>query len=153
MQFNVFFIPFRDGETEERELNNFLSSKRILSVDKLFEGTGWSFCVEWIEGGKVQSLKSRPKVDYRETLSVEEFSLFSKLRDKRKQLASRDGVQVYTIMTNEQLADLVRKNINTIEGFKEISGVGESRLKKYGMEFIKVVEENEGKQNLTSEES
>jgi len=45
-------------------------------------------------------------------------------------------------MTNEQLAELVRKNINTIEGFKEISGVGESRLKKYGMEFIKVIEES-----------
>jgi len=84
----------------------------------------------------------KPKVDYREILSVEEFSLFSKLRDKRKQLASRDGVQVYTIMTNEQLAELVRKKINTIEGFKEISGVGESRLKKYGMDFIKVIEES-----------
>ncbi len=141
-QFNTFFIPISDEGQAQEELNVFLRSKRVLMVDKAFADTGWTFCVEWIEGGKVQSSKSKPKVDYREILSVEEFSLFSKLRDKRKQLASRDGVQVYTIMTNEQLAELVRKNINTIEGFKEISGVGESRLKKYGMEFIKVIEEN-----------
>jgi superfamily II DNA helicase RecQ len=146
MQFNVFFVPIKEPDEAQKELNHFLRTKRILAVKQEFADTGWTFCVEWLEGAS-QTSRKMPKVDYREVLSPEQFDLFSKLRDKRKQLASRDGVQVYTIMTNEQLAELVRKKINTIEGFKEISGVGESRLKKYGMEFIKVIEENKGMQN------
>jgi superfamily II DNA helicase RecQ len=47
------------------------------------------------------------KIDYREKLSPEDFDVFSKIREIRKQLAAADSVPVYTICTNEQLAQMV----------------------------------------------
>lgn len=63
-----------DGQAQE-ELNSFLRSKRVLAVEKVFVNNGWSFCVEWLEGGKAPATAKRgnPKVDYREILSVEDF--------------------------------------------------------------------------------
>jgi superfamily II DNA helicase RecQ len=135
MQFNTFFIPLADdGQTQDAQ-NSFLRSKRVLAVEKAFTGQGWSFCVEWLESGKL-GLSGKPKVDYREVLSPEEFVLFSKLREKRRELAQRDGVQVYTIMTNEQLAEMVRQQVKDIAGLRKIDGVGEARIEKYGGDFL-----------------
>ena len=46
-----------------------------------------------------------PEVDYREVLKPEEFEMFSRLREWRKALAEKEGVPVYTLLTNEQLAN------------------------------------------------
>jgi hypothetical protein len=52
---------------------------------------------------------TRPdREDYREVLSPEEFVVFSKLREVRKQFAEKESVPAYTIFTNEQLAEMVR---------------------------------------------
>jgi superfamily II DNA helicase RecQ len=138
MQFNTFFIPLADDSLAQEELNSFLRSKRVLAVEKAFTGQGWSFCVEWLEGGK-PGLGGKPKVDYREVLSPEEFVLFSKLREKRRELAQRDGVQVYTIMTNEQLAEIVHQQVKDIAGLRKIDGVGEARIEKYGGDFLALI--------------
>jgi len=139
MQFNTFFIPVSDSGHAQEELNTFLRSKRVLAVEKVFTGQGWAFCVEWLEGGKPE-LSGKPRVDYKEVLSPDEFTLFSKLREKRRELARRDGVQVYTIMTNEQLAGMVRLKVNDIAGLRTIDGVGESRIEKYGSDFLPLME-------------
>jgi len=94
--------------------------------------------VEWLEGEKVGS-RSKPRVDYREILSPEEFTLFSRLRDKRKELAQRDGVQVYTIMTNEQLAEVVKQNIVEPSELTRIERVGAARIEKYGYDLLSVL--------------
>jgi superfamily II DNA helicase RecQ len=78
-------------------------------------------------------------VDYKELLKPEEFQVFSRLRDWRKAVAEKEGVPVYTVLTNEQLAQIVQKRINTKAGLKEIEGVGEARVEKYGEAVLKVV--------------
>ena len=138
MQFNTFYIPLDDEGRAQDDLNVFLRAKRVLAVEKVFTGNGWSFCVEWLEGGK-SGLRGKPRVDYREVLSPEEFALFSRLRDKRKELAQRDGVQVYTIMTNEQLAEMVRRQVDDVVGLNEIKGMGVARIEKYGSDLLSVV--------------
>lgn len=143
MQFNIFFISISDDGRAQDDLNAFLRSKRVLAVDKAFTGSGWSFCVEWLEGGKPQNSSRMPKVDYREVLAPEQFVIFSRLRDKRKELAQRDGVQVYTIMTNEQLAQMVRQEIHDLDELRKLEGVGTSRREKYGQEFLDVMNDFE----------
>ncbi len=139
--FSTFFVPLADDGRAQEELNAFLRSKRVLAVDKAFAGNGWSFCVEWMEGGKPQSGRSKPKVDYREVLNPEQFELFSRLRDKRKELARRDGVQLYSVMTNEQLANIVKREIKDVSGLNRIEGVGAARVAKYGADLIQVLNE------------
>ena len=70
-------------------------------------------------------------MDYRELLKPEEFEVFSTLRDWRKEVAEKEGVPVYTIFTNEQLADMVRRRVSSKTQLKEIDGVGDGRLEKY----------------------
>lgn len=138
MQFNTFFIPLADDSRAQDELNTFLRSKRVLAVEKVFSGQGWSFCVEWLEGGKPTG-RTMARVDYRELLPPEQFALYSKLREKRKELAAREGVQMYTIMTNEQLAEMVRRNVHSLESLRGIDGVGEARAGQYGAELLSVM--------------
>ncbi len=66
----------------------------------------------------------------------EEFEVFSRLRDWRKAVAEKEGVPVYVVLTNEQLAQMVQKKVNTKTGLKEIEGVGDPRVEKYGESLL-----------------
>ena len=120
-------------------MNAFLRSHRVLAVRKEFVSDGensfWSFCVEYLESasaGMAPPGSKLPKVDYKEVLKPEEFEVFSRLRDWRKGVAEKESVPVYVVFTNEQLAEMVKKKVSTKAGLKEIEGVGESRIEKYG---------------------
>ncbi len=147
-KFNTFFVPVSDDGRAQEELNAFLRSKRVLTVEKAFAGNGWSFCAEWLEGGKPQTGRSKPKVDYREVLNPEQFELFSRLRDKRKELAQRDGVQVYTIMTNEQLSEVVKQGIKDVSELNRIYGIGSARIEKYGADILSGIRAHEKSADL-----
>jgi len=78
-------------------------------------------------------------VDYREILKPEEFELFSRLRDWRKGVAEKEGVPVYAVLTNEQLAQVVQGKRATKVDLKEIDGIGEARVEKYGESLLRVL--------------
>jgi superfamily II DNA helicase RecQ len=58
--------------------------------------------------------------------------VFSRLREWRKGVSEKEGAPVYTIFTNEQLAQMVQKEVRSKAALKEIEGVGEARVEKYG---------------------
>ncbi len=138
MQLKLFVAPVQDFAGTEAEMNAFLRSRRVLSVRKEFVADGsdsfWAFCVEHLDQdlAGVSSGVRPPRVDYREVLEPQEFEVFSRLRDWRKKTAEQEGVPVYSVMTNEQLAQAVQRKVSTRAGLKEIEGVGEARIKKYG---------------------
>ena len=43
--------------------------------------------------------------DYKQVLKPEEFEVFSRLREWRKGVAEKEGVPVYVVFSNEQLAE------------------------------------------------
>jgi len=139
MQLKLFVMPIKNLGAAEAEMNAFLRGHRVLAVKKEFvpdgENSFWSFCVEYLDGGGGSGLLpggKLPKVDYKEVLNPEEFEVFSRLRDWRKAVAEKEGVPVYVVLTNEQLAQMVQKKVNSKTGLKEIEGVGEARVEKYG---------------------
>ena len=72
-------------------------------------GSFWTFCVDYLEPtsgvtADGRQAGQRGKVDYKEVLSPEDFVIFAGLREVRKEMAQKDGVPVYTIFTNDQLA-------------------------------------------------
>ncbi len=81
----------------------------------------------------------RGKIDYREVLSEPDFALFAKLRAVRKTLADKDGVPAYALFTNEQLAEMVQRRVRTAGALREIEGVGEARVEKYGQDFLAIL--------------
>jgi superfamily II DNA helicase RecQ len=154
MQLKLFTIPIKNISEAEAEMNGFLRGHRVLAVKKEFvpdgENSFWSFCVEYLDGatssstGGTASGTRPPKVDYREVLTPEEFERFSRLRDWRKAAAEKEGVPVYAVLTNGQLAQVVQKKITTKAGLKGIEGVGEARMEKYGEALLRLLGNSEG---------
>ena len=143
MQLKVFVLPIKNLGAAEVEMNAFLRGHRVLAVKKEFvpdgENSFWTFCVEYLDGGGGGGLVpggKLPKVDYKEVLKPEEFEVFSRLRDWRKAVAEKEGVPVYVVLTNEQLAQMVQKKVNSKTGLKEIEGVGDARVEKYGESLL-----------------
>lgn len=79
----------------------------------------------------------------REILPPQEFVLFAKLRELRKQMAQAESVPVYTIFTNEQLAEMARRRVRTKSDLEGIAGVGDARVSKYGQQFLAALQSAE----------
>ena len=144
MPFKFFTIPVYDPQTVTDESNAFLSTRRVVTVERQFVADGanslWSICVSYMDGeGRPEADKRAKKIDYREVLPAAEFAAFSKLRQLRKELAEQEGVQVYAVFTNDQLAKMVSQRVMSLADLKRIDGVGQARLEKYGEAFIRVL--------------
>jgi superfamily II DNA helicase RecQ len=151
MAYRIFVVSARDEGAATAELNGFLRSHRVLAVDRRWVKQDgecyWSFCVDYLESGAGRSVPGgkngdgagRPRVDYREILSPEDFSVFARLRQVRKELAQADSSPVYTVFTNEQLAQMVRGRTTTRAALEKIAGVGEARIEKYGPRMLEIL--------------
>ena len=110
MQLKLFILPIKNLQNAEVEMNTFLRAHRVLAVKREFVADGessfWTFCVEYLDSavGTASWPDKGPKVDHKEVLKPEEFEVFSRLREWRKAVAEKEGVPVYTVLTNEQLA-------------------------------------------------
>lgn len=143
MQLRFFDIPVHHAEEVSHELNRFLRPHRIINVDKQFLSDGanssWAISVSYIEAGARTPAGKRSKIDYREVLSEAEFTVYSRLRDLRKRLAADEGVPVYALFTNEQLASMVQNRASSLEDLAAIDGVGKARIDRHGQAFVGMI--------------
>jgi superfamily II DNA helicase RecQ len=158
MQFRVFAIPATGSPDLEAELNAFLRSHRIVSVQKTLENwessPRWCFCVEYLDGappsGAARAGGGRaPRVDYREILSEPDFAVFAKLRDLRKELAGADAIPLFAVCTNEQLAEMAKRRPQTLPELKEIDGFGDAKAAKYGEALLAALPQKAKKDDET----
>ena len=70
--------------------------------------------------------------------------LFEHLRQHRKQLASQFSVPPYIIFPDTVLIDLANIRPKTLGEFGNIKGVGEAKLKKYGLSFLEAISQYKG---------
>ena len=70
--------------------------------------------------------------------------LFEHLRQHRKQLAAQLGVPPYIIFPDTVLIDLANIRPKTLGEFGNIKGVGEAKLKKYGLSFLEAISQYKG---------
>jgi superfamily II DNA helicase RecQ len=102
--------------------------------------SAWSICVSYVANdGRPSSSTKKAKIDYREVLSKSDFQVYAKLRALRKTLADKEGVPAYALFTNQQLADMVQQRVTTASGMREITGIGESKVTKYGDTFLDIL--------------
>jgi superfamily II DNA helicase RecQ len=148
MPFKFFTVPIQDDGSAERALNEFLQRHRVLAVDRRWVEQGaasfWSFCVDFLEvttnaNRSPRDGSSRNKVDYREVLSPEDFAVFARLRELRKEIAQAEAVPVYTVFTNEQLAQMVQNRAASKAALEKIAGVGNARIEKYGPRVLELL--------------
>lgn len=152
MTLHCFAVPALNPEPALSELNAFLAQQRVLAMQREFIADGprscWVFCVELAGGpGPLPAALRAPggrgaagpagaargaAVDYKQVLSDPDFAAFAALRDLRKQLAQAEGVPVFAVFTNEQLAAIVTQRCTSLAAMGAIDGIGPARLAKYG---------------------
>ncbi len=162
MAFQSFRIPVRSSEWAESELNNFLANRRVLCVDRRWvdqgENSFWAVLVDYLDSPTGSSraavaTASKRKIDYKEVLSPADFEEFAQLRVLRKELAAIDGVALYNVFTNEQLAQIVQSKARSMEDLKQISGIGDARVNKYGARALELLTTKTGGTDEASRES
>lgn len=73
-------------------------------------------------------------------------ALFDELKKLRTHLALKKGVPPYVIFPDTALAEMSRRMPVTDSEFLDISGVGETKLRRYGKDFMDVIKAYSGKQ-------
>jgi superfamily II DNA helicase RecQ len=153
MALHFFSIPALDPQPAQDDLNRFCAGRRVVAVERQFVAAGtnsfWAVCVTVAEGaGPLPDALKAPerrsgarsgaggeaggRIDYKAVLSEADFAVYAELRAWRKTAAEREGVPVYAVFTNEQLAEIVRRGVDTLAALAEIEGIGPARLERYG---------------------
>jgi superfamily II DNA helicase RecQ len=164
MQYRFFCVPVTNADGVETEMNDFLRTVQVITVhrDLISQENRyyWAIAVEYVTGRERDTRKGdqgKKKIDYKEVLAPQEFSVFAKLRDWRKETATREGVPLYTIFMNEQLAAMVQNKVSNKAGLREIEGVGDARVDKYGDAVLKILQSEpqpgQGQDNATGQPS
>ena len=71
-------------------------------------------------------------------------SLWEALRTRRTELAKAQAVPTYVIFHDSTLREMVEHRPHTPEEFARLSGVGETKLSRYGDEFLAVITAHPG---------
>ena len=137
LQYAPFLLPLHAGSAEQDELNRFLRGRRIVQTRKELVATDgsshWAILVEYLDSPDKTSgdQQIKGKVDYKEILNAADFSLFSKLREVRKKLAEENGLPVYAVCTNEQLAEIAKRRPKSLAECMQIEGIGQGKADKF----------------------
>ncbi len=97
MQLKFLNIPADGQISEEEQLNRFLRGHRVLTVQREFVTQGdrsfWASSVEYLKTpSSASSNATRRRVDYKEILSDDDFAVFARLRELRKEIAETEAV-------------------------------------------------------------
>lgn len=145
MQIMIFNIPIPGGDQVNEEMNKFLRSKKVLHMENHIvntdQGAFWCFCVRYLDEHSTE--RRRGKVDYREVLNEVSFNRFSEMRKIRKQIAEEEAIPAYAIFTNEELAELAKFDSLTEANMKNIKGIGQKKMQKYGHHFLTKTSDHE----------
>ena len=80
--------------------------------------------------------------------SVIDSDLFNKLKILRKEIAKSKSLPPYAIFQEFSLEDMTYKYPETIDEFKNINGVGEGKVKKFGSQFIELIKKHIQENNI-----
>lgn len=157
MQLHLFAIPALHPEDAQQELNAFCASRRVVAIERQFVAAGlesyWALCVVVAAGpGRLPDTLKAPerrsgsrgttsaRIDYKTVLNAADFAIYAALRGWRKATAEQEGVPVYAVFTNEQLAEIAQRRVSTLAELGDIDGIGAARLERYGAAVIALLQ-------------
>ncbi len=89
------------------------------------------------------AISSPRRANLSQHIAAEDQRLWNALRSCRKRLAEEQGVPPYVIFHDATLREMLEFRPLTAEQLRTITGVGESKLKRFGDEFLAVIREVE----------
>ncbi|PFO08966.1 DNA helicase RecQ [Bacillus sp. AFS076308] len=133
----TYGIMKNQGAKEVGEFIEFLISQELIAIEQ------GQFPTIFVAPKGKEVLLGKQHVYRREAVQVKQVSkndpLFESLREVRKQIAESENVPPFVIFSDAALKDMCAKQPKTSEEFLQVSGVGEHKLQKYGLEFIQAI--------------
>jgi superfamily II DNA helicase RecQ len=149
LQIKFFSVPVGYESDVEQDMNQFLRHHKIVNIRKEFvcqsDQICWCYAVEYLSDSqkddtsandKKKKKDDKPKIDYAEVLSPDDFAIYAKMRTWRKELADKKGEYAFTILTNAQMAQIAEKKIHTLQDLEKVSGIGEQKINQYGHAIV-----------------
>ncbi|MDQ6595947.1 DNA helicase RecQ [Bacillus salipaludis] len=117
----------------------FLISQDLIAIE---QGT---FPTLYVPPKGKEVLLGKHQVHRREIVTVKQVSksdpLFEVLREVRRKIAEAEKVPPFVIFSDAALKDMCAKVPKSSDAFLQVSGVGEMKLQKYGLDFIQAIRE------------
>ena len=141
MQYKIFSIPVTDDGSAIEEMNRFLRSHKVLETEQQListkNGAQWHFCIKYLANAQPDNKsQGSSKIDYKEVLDEKAFAVFSILREIRKKIAEKEGMPVYAIFTNEELAGIAVLEEILPETIKSVKGIGDKKAERFGKRLV-----------------
>ena len=96
--------------------------------------------VQWQPLGSQKSVPEVADKNYRKILRPEDEPLFETLRSWRNARAKEQGLAIYCLMNNMELAHIARQRPRTLTALIEIPGIGDKKCENYGNEILRHVD-------------
>lgn len=149
MAFEIFNIEIPNGRDELERLNRFIETHRVVSTQHQVVTRDnipyVCFCLEYTNGLVSEPTdKQQPREERKDawtTLTTEERTVFNQIRELRNSIAIQEHVKSFVVFTNDQLAEMVKQRVTTLEAMKEIPDIGKSRLEKYCPRMLELLKQ------------
>jgi ATP-dependent DNA helicase RecQ len=82
--------------------------------------------------------KTRVSADVAEVVGLDE-DMYEALRSWRREVSKQHGVPAYTIFHDSTLRELARAQPQSLSGLRDISGIGATKLERYGEVLLKIL--------------
>lgn len=133
----TYGIMKEKGSKEVSDFIEFLISQELIAIEQ------GQFPTLYVSQKGKDVLLGKNNVHRRETVKVREISkddpLFETLREVRRAIAETENVPPFVIFSDAALKDMCAKLPKTNQEFLTVSGVGEHKLQKYGLDFIQAI--------------
>ena len=150
MKVRVFTLGFRptEGRFDDEELRAFVDGHEVMDVRYEFFTHGQSpylMVLLAYQGDQAGDPSRRWRVAGKrgerpyDGLTPEEKERYDALHKWRAGRAKLDGVPVYVILVNKQMADIARARPETIGALQAIDGIGAGRTERYGEDIMRVL--------------
>jgi ATP-dependent DNA helicase RecQ len=120
----------------EKDIND-LGSVKISKLGKEYISNPTDFFVSR-DNDFSKSHKRKPGLA---KVSIVDIELMKKLIILRKDIAKKKSLPPYAILQEFSLEDMTYKYPTSLDEFKNINGVGEGKVVKFGLQFIKLIKE------------
>lgn len=120
----------------EKDIND-LGSVKISKIGKQYISNPTDFYISR-DNDFSKSLKKKQELA---KVSLVDIELMKKLIILRKDIAEKKSLPPYAILQEFSLEDMTYKYPTSLDEFKNINGVGEGKVVKFGNQFIKLIKE------------
>lgn len=131
------------GGFSEGPLHKACAGRRLLDVSEYYFERGGvphiAIIAKFADGPENAPRNLASRDDPMESLPVERRKLYLDLKRWRNERAEKDGVPPFVILRNQLLAKLCALAPHTKAALREIEGIGEKTVEKYGEEVLNLI--------------